>query len=554
MNRPLLFAALVSFILFIPIALYLRYFPQIGNVSFSDMIFIALLAALFFSLVIGALYAERPRQLLLFTPQVLIMAVLVRAVPNMRLSYPAFHDPYYYMIVANNIVDVGSLDPVMTYWYSGVDHQIPWPDMQILTTALHELGGIELMDLYMYQEPFLGVAFFLGVFLLGRYVLGEAKWAFIVAMIATFGDSVLFYQSEYHPQGFGLIAFVFLLFLLVKKCDQYRKEHYLVLGVVAAGFVFSHHFSTLLFVVLGIWTVAVFLISWKVKWLHNVHTALKVNIVPWVIISMLILAYHLFVYPDQIVAFYNLFLKASSGGGTFSGIFSSGANLVISLAKVGGGIALLIILIYSIRRRSHLEIRLAIPLLCMLIMVLAGFVIFLPTDRIIAFAYPIAAIVVILALRELSGRFGSKKQLRALIPAMMAFVIAATMVATSINSQIPAYFLHDTQPNEADFYKNTIIPMDKYVVAGEWFGDHTTNKTRYTADFDAIMVPFYYAERSDALKYYPLQMAKKAFSNSFIFINPNYTYGSADGVRVSLDLTYQSMYDNGGIKIYRNTL
>ena len=215
-SRELKLIAIITYLLLALLAMYFKYFPNIITSAITNFFIIILIFTLISFLVYGAFLIKKNNDIYFLLPQSLIFTFIARAVPNLRLSYPPLHDPYYHFVSTLNVIEYGTLRPILGWWYSGIDTQLHWPDMHLITTALVELTNIDVMQFFRFQEPFLGIVFFMAVFLLTKTITNNNGVALLAGLFASISDVIIFYQSEYHPQGISIVYFVLLLYAFAK--------------------------------------------------------------------------------------------------------------------------------------------------------------------------------------------------------------------------------------------------------------------------------------------------------------------------------------------------
>ena len=204
-----------------------------------------MLFSLIFLIIYGILISNNSNEIYLFFIPSMIFAFVVRSIPNLVMSIQPLHDSYFYYTCSLNIIETGTITPFLTSWYSDINEQLQWPLMHILNASLFYMTNINLTLLLKFQEPFMGVIFFLGVFILAKVTTKNTKIAIIAALIATFTDSVIFYQAEYHPQGFAFVLFAFLLYAFIKSRIINKMSFRILTLIFALSFILSHHFSSI---------------------------------------------------------------------------------------------------------------------------------------------------------------------------------------------------------------------------------------------------------------------------------------------------------------------
>ena len=225
---------------------YLKQFPTLVNPVFSDVIIVILIFSLLLSLILGSFMIQYFEELIFFIPQCLLICFFARCIPYLRLSYPVLWDPYAFLVTFLYIHDFGTAEQLYSYWLPSIEESINWPLMMIITESLSRIGRIDYMWLFNYQQPILGIVFFLGVYLLAYTVSQNYGVSLLSGLISSLSSHVIFHQSEYHPQGYAFIILVFLITVLSRSWELKNKPEYRILVVIfIMAFTVSHYFSSL---------------------------------------------------------------------------------------------------------------------------------------------------------------------------------------------------------------------------------------------------------------------------------------------------------------------
>ncbi len=532
-NRKLKLISILSSLLLIPIALYFKYFPSIINSNVSNISIVLLVFILISLLIYGSFILEKPKDIYFLIPQSLMLTFLARAVPNLRLSYPPLHDPYSHFVTTLNVIEYGTLKPILGWWYSGVDIQLHWPDMHLITTALVKTTNIDVMQFFRFQEPVLGMIFFLAVFLLTKTVTANNGVSLLAGLFASINDIIIFYQSEYHPQGISIIYLVLLLYTFLKSrqvshvCYRYIS---LIFGTV---FILSHYFTPIFLSLIFSSYIAVMLlirIFSLFKSIFNKYGNMFENLtsdyVYFIIIVIASFSYHFFVYEGPLKMFLEMASmpvldgQLVSIGQTNVPLFSS----ILSSFKWGLFILAIISIMFIFKTKNTDEFRLGIIMICIIFAGFVGnYIVASPLDRIIGFYVPSAAIFASLTLRRFNEKWfgGITNSTKLVMTVLLASVIIS---AGFFNSQTPAYFFQDSKVNTYYWYSNDLSSMDKYGVTGSWIQSYTSNESIYDVEFDTIILPYYYANRPFGSM--NPNFHKKDSSGDFVVMNPMIKYSS----------------------------
>ena len=99
----------------------------------------------------------------------MLLIILARSIPHLRLAYPPLHDPYFYFSCFLNIVEHGTLQPILSEWYSSaISINIQWPVMHLLGAMTAQVTAIDSMWFLRFQQPLMGAIFALAVFALAK--------------------------------------------------------------------------------------------------------------------------------------------------------------------------------------------------------------------------------------------------------------------------------------------------------------------------------------------------------------------------------------------------
>jgi hypothetical protein len=548
--------SIISSLLLIPIIIYFKYFFIIFN-SYTSNIFIFCIIFLFiFLLVYGSFILEKSNDVYFLIPQSLMFTFLARAIPNLRLSYPPLHDPYYHFVCTLNVIEYDTLMPILDWWYGGgVNSQLHWPDMHIITATLVKITDIDTMQFFRFQEPVMGIIFFMAVFLLAKNVTNNNGVALLAGLLASINDILIFYQSEYHPQGLSIIYFVLLLYTFIKSRQVIDIRYRYISLIFGAAFVLSHYFTPLFLALIFSSYVVVTLITrifsnFSVIWgkYGNMFENVTSDYAYFIIIIVVSISYHLFVYIGPLSQFIGFLLHESplkgqliSFGQTTVPLFSS----ILSSVKWGMFLLAIISVFFIFITKNTNEFRLGILIICILFSgVIGNYVLKSPLDRLIGFYVPFASIFASLTLYRFKDRWfkSINKNKKVIVAVSIASLI---MISGFFNSQTPAYFFHDSEINTYYWYSNRLPNMDEYKIAGEWFGKYTSEGSTVGIEFDTRAIPFYYGKRA-----YQNVKQNNKYSNDYIMINPEIPYNYKEYKNISFIEESSEVYTNDEINIY----
>jgi len=553
-NRRLKIIAILTAVLLIPLVLYFKYFPTVISSTITNL-FVFLLVFVEILLFIFGVFALRSKYDSIFLlPQILTFVIIIRAIPNLRLIYPPLHDPYFHYVCALNILDYGTLDPILGWWYGLLGRQLHWPVMHLLTTILCQIANIDIIQLLRYQEPFLGAFLFLGVFLLAEQVTNNHTVAFIASLFATLGDTVIFYQSEYHPQSHAMVLFVFILYFLFKLKSSKKIAFRCLFLICCLGFSLSHYFTplfiALIFIIYLALSLALQYLPLLVSGENRVKSFLYDLSYGQQSDSYLILTVVLFALVYHIAFYDSAFSEFVSAVGTNPVISASLISLnrpdiplitsVFSSLKWGLFLLALVSIIWIYWSKNRQEFRLGMLFICFFLAGAVGnFLVASPLDRIIAFYTPIAAIFAALTVFRVTDLwFMDRTKIgKGVIIAIFASLL---MTAGVFNSQSPAYFFQDSEANTYYWYSNVLPKIEMYKPAGEWSGSFVPADSYIEVEFDTRVIPFYYGKRNAGMQ---IPLSDDHHPN-FVMINPNVIYSGYKANKYELVSELNLIYSN----------
>lgn len=552
--------AILASILLVPIILYFKYFPTFVNSKVTNILIVLLIFVEILLFVYGAFVMRSQIDLLTLLPQMLIFVFIVRAIPNLRLLYPPLQDPYYHYVCTLNILNYGTLDPVLSWWYGGLNDQLHWPEMHLLTTALTNITNIDLMQIFRFQEPLMGIILFFAVFLLAKQITKSDMIAVLSSLFASLSDSIIFYQSEYHPQGFAIVFFVFILYILFtinsSKINSSKKiQFYFIFLIFCLSFTLSHYFTPLFIALLFILYLA---ISVTLQYLILPIIEREVFIKPFtgpliadnksnfilmLIVSISALVYHIVFYSGVIGDFLSMINLDSAF--SVSSISQNKQDIplissILNTSKWGLFLLAMVSIIWIIRSKDSKELRMAILFICIIFTGAVGyFLIASPLDRIITFYTPIAAIfgsLTIFRIRDLWVTHRSKFGKGILIAILASLLITGGV----FNSQTPAYFFQESEANTHYWYSNVLPNMEMYKPAGEWSGVYVPADSYIETEFDTKIIPFYFGKQSADMQI----SLKDNLHHNFIMFNPNTVYSDYKSNKLDLVSKLNMIYSN----------
>ncbi|KKG06890.1 hypothetical protein [Methanosarcina mazei] len=553
-NRVLTLIAIVTNILNAFFLYFFKLSPILYNDTITNLLLLSSSIIYFMLLVYGTFLIEKSKDLFYLMPQSLVMAFTVRAIPNLRLSYPPLHDPYFYITSVINIVDFGTLTPHLLKWYYQLDVLLSWPSLHILTSEIILLSNVDTIQIMRYFNPLMGCIFLISVYILSYEITEDLKTSFVASLLASMGDLCVFYQSEYHPQGYSLIIYLFLIYIFFKSKQKRSAINSSLLLLFVVSFVTIHHFSSI-FLALLFFEVLIFLYVVKYilphGYLRNILTnevkniRLDINLVTFIVVFSI--SYHLFVYPNVMEHF---IISATSYSPLSAQLINVGKSVPLYKTLISSSKWILFLLasisaINVIRKKENRMFLLLIILICILFAgILGNYVVNSPLDRIILFYIPVTSIFAASTIVSLDSAFSKKNVFRI----SFIFFIGLVLTAGVLNSQTPCYFFENSDVNADYWYSNQMPNMELYAATGFWIGNYTDIDSKYGTEFDTYIVSYFYASR-------PLENIsfvnnyQNIISHYFIY-NPKIPY-EQDGLIMNKELLFNhhKIYNNNELEI-----
>lgn len=525
-DRRLVVGAIIAYVSIALLLLYFRFFPTLVSAEFTNALVVGALIILVGSLVFSILHVRTGADVLLALPPLALATFLARAIPNLRLALPPLQDPYYHFICTENIIRHGTIESQVNSWYGYSPVQLHWPDMHLLTVDLNLVGGVELMDLYRFQEPLVGVIFLLAVYLVARALTGKENVALLAGAFAAFSDVVIFYQAEYHPQGLAFVFFALLLYVLVRSWPRDVAPFAAVFLILTAAITISHHFSSLLMSLLAFGALFMSFVVSRLGLFSYGRLELMRDRIMWLSLGVLTLSYHVFVYDVPLKEYLDMLpihLLPTASFATFDlsapTTYPALLALLTSLKWLTITMALgLLIFVMARRRLDANRTRLAIILFLLSAVGTAFyFVPSAPSDRVLAFAMPLVGIfasILLVALYENRRAWSKRRPALAFLVVLM--LASVPMVGGILNSaSAPAYILQGTEPNQNYYYDNDLPDMVEYRLAALFGNQAMAANATVGVMFDTKAIMLYYGGFPDISMKDPPEML-----DDYYVINP----------------------------------
>ena len=556
-KRRLLFIAIITYLLLIPLTAYFRYFPLIISSEITNIFIFFLVFLLSALLVYGAFVIKKSTDIYFLIPQSLIFVFIARAIPNLRLSYPPLHDPYHHYVCTLNVLEYGTLKPILGWWYYGVDIQLHWPDIHLLSTALVHIANIDVMQVFRFQSPAMGMISFLAIFILAKVVTKNEGIAMLSALFASLNNNIIFYQAEYHPQGLTIVLLILLLYAFIKSRSGLINNIYFryVALIFCIAFILSHYFTSLFLALIFIMYLMVLLIARALSSysiirdkFYRMIEDIELDYTFFIVVIISSLSYHFVFYTRAATEFISL---ASELAVPHTALVSFGQPDIPLLTSILNSskwvlfILAVISILWIIKTKNTNEFRLAILFICIVFSgVIGNYAITAPIDRLILYYYPCAAVFASLTLFRFRDVWFANIQKNKKV--ILAVLIASLLITAGFfGSQTPAYFFKDSEINTYYWSSNDLSSVSRYEVAGNWIRDFTPPSSVFATEFDTLSLTFYYGCRS---KY--LYARKGIICNRFhgyIVISPSIPYANEDSRKECLNRT--DIFYNDGIVV-----
>ena len=472
--------ALISYLLLVPMSLYFRYFPLIVNSTFTNVFILVLISAFILLVIYGTFKIDRKNSdFLLVLPQTLLFIFLVTAMPSIRLNFPPYGDSYYYLITTLNILHYGTLNPILNWWYPQISQQLSWPIMEIFTTSLVYLSNINVLQFVRFLLPFIGALFFLVIFILTKTIKNDNRLALLTAFFSSLSASILFYQSEYHPQAFAALIFMFMIYFYFK----FKQSNKMIFGIlmVITIFIFaaSHHFSSLF---IGLFALIYLFVIYLISKIGYIKKRFPISMQKltrdynlWILIAISMFAYQFFVFPNFILGNLQVITEASPN---FT-LVTTGVNVPIISTLLNATKYIVFFLtipsvyiIWKYKDKFINENRVLILFICSIIAGLLGSVaIIIPLDRVIIYAYPFIAFFAALTIIKLYDEKKSKN----LLIALLLMLTCIPLIAGVINADLPAFLFKDPQITSYYWFSDNLSSVNNYNNVGAWIKDYSNN-------------------------------------------------------------------------------
>ena len=494
-NRKLNIAAIVMYVCLTVLILYVAFPMAVVNALVSDIVTVLLFSAIISLLVYGSLKIHNLSDLAKFLPAAMVMVFLIRAIPNIILHYPPLSDPYFHYICTLNVLEYGTVQSQVTWWYGLAPMQLSWPMMHILTAQLVEMTGLDPMFFFRFFAPLMGLAFFLGLFSLAQLFLKNYGMSLLAALIGSMGSTVIFFQSEYHPQGLALTLFIFILICFFKTRGRSDAPLIIISLVFILAFVFTHHFSTLFLSLIFLAFFMLGFIASKLPILKGRFGFLWGDSRFLLPVAVVILIFCIYTNPDLVKLLFSWSFDLKPGSGLTTATEQLAVPVLTTILNGFKWIPVIMVVLtapFILKHGDNNQTRLlALVSLIFAVGFMGLFLFFLPLDRLLALSMPIIGIICAYALLQLSR---SKKKFKNIVLASCAFALTFAMIAGMFASQMPAYFFRSPGTDPYYWYGNDLPQAVEMEQSGLWSIENIERNSTYGITFATWSIPFYYGQ------------------------------------------------------------
>jgi hypothetical protein len=558
-NTRLKEIAVAIYLLIIPIVLYFKYFPTIVNSLITNALFLALLASLVALLVYGSFLIKKSLDVYLLLPQTLMLAFVVRAVPFLRLSDTVLEDSYPALAATTNALNFGVSNIGLSWWYDATQ-QLHWPLMQLLTVTTVSISGIDMGSFWRFQEPFLGILFVLAAFILAKLVLKNNGMALLSALIALSAAGVIYYQSEYHPQGLAFTYFVFAAYVFLKLRETKNRLMFGVFLIFLVALVFCHPFSSLF---IGLFAVSILLISFALMHTPRVPPEFKKllkklseDYLIWLLIAVSALGYQFLGY----FTFARILVESALAAGTHVNLLNTGAAVPVFYTVLTAPSYILLVLalvsiVLTVRTQSMTRVRCAVLAAAFLIVGFVGnYTGGLPYARTAGFYAAFGAVFVAITVYNIKDQWFPSIN-KSLKTGLVIALICVPIVAGILGSQVPAYFFKDSGANTFYFSSNDLSSLNRENATGTWINQRVDHNARIGVEFDTLPAVFYYGVHTfpsppyQYTNYFPTGMnASNIHGLNYVVVNPSIPYSTNFNKTAYLN-TINVVFDDGQLNV-----
>lgn len=482
-----------------------------------------------------------------------LISIYIRAIHHVPDHAYMYHDGLFYFSVTESIIQTHALEVTsdLANWYPGASQLMEWPAMNIITTAIIVVTGVSPQMALQYLPPLSALPFLLLTWAVYRLIVGD-QLGLIAAYTTMMLDTMIYYQIQYHQQGFAILFVVFILWFIIRHTDLTARRSSILTVSIGIGSILAHRFTggviiLLLFLIVSLGVIWKFLLRYSLD--YTPTTVRMERLARYtIIIGVIGILIHLFLSPgftrSAIMSITIALLEgappAPSSPGSISGKTMVTDHFPVMIKFVVTALAIPTILSgLTGRESSNVEwlalATVSVGLLALPIVVLA----IKATPRLVMIGYlPLMGLTFVTLQRLRNFRWlQGDLPIGTLAIASVALMIIL-MGATA--GSIPSHIDHKADLRSDGYHGITPIG-DQAPVAGTFINRYGDDDMTYAVTFWTRMIPLYYGE-----------------SSNVIFVNSSDSsaigvYDTARQTRPPSDIGNDSVYDNGRIVFVENT-
>jgi len=547
--------------------LYFRKFPIIGTAVSSDILLLISTTLLFSVILIAAYLSSSRAEYSLTILAISFNIFLFRSIRNLRLEWPALWDPYMHLATLTNILSGNGLEVTITAWTTILHKMMYWPMMYLLSVGIIEGTGLPKALVFKYQSPFLGIILFLTIAIIGRNVSNSLTIGVTGALISASASNIVFYQSEYHQQGYVLVIFLLLLFVFLRTITHPSWRWHLI-GIVIVGptFVLAHYFSPLLIAPLFAAVVIGTIVRAYLGGFPGIPDILDMSdtwVLPVIIVGIGVVYVHFLTPTIHLERYLTLMFASSPNNTSLTGVGTT-RPFTMTVIRSTKWIVLMLglpALAYSVWKGTKQQVILSGFIGVFLLVGLLGqYGVFLSVGRIVTFY---ALLIGIMAATTLFWLVESDlipgSRLQRLVP--ICLLVGCILTVTAFGGHfVPAYYLQSAEENDWYYNSNNLPEVEKYPSAGKWLRNYGSSTYAVGGDgttkgFTAV-IPAYWGRSSVQPGVFPwysgvppqrvggvsLPIQDDGKVSRYFFLNRRYGYNYTE-------ISHNKAYTNGEIVV-----
>jgi hypothetical protein len=370
-------------------------------------------------------------------------------------------------------------------------------------------------------------------------------------VISAFASNVIFYQSEYHQQGYALLLFLLLIYTIIQTSTSNSRRWRFVQLLAIASLMLSHYFSPLLIApVLGAVAIGTYVRAY-IGILPRVPDIIAIKwtrLVPAFLTGIGIIYLHFVTPTVHLESYLALALASEPNSASLSG---ARRPLIMSIVRSTKWVVLLFALpaiTYSVWKGSKKELVLSGFIGAFLLLGIIGqYGFFISVGRTVTFYASLVGVMVAITIYWLTttNRSSISTKHRQV---SLALFFAAVLIITAFGGHfVPAYYLQTAEENPQYWNSNELPDTNRYPPAGNWIenygpSEYTIIGTGRTRGFAAI-APAYWGRGStqpgvfgwydgppdrkvEPSRFIPSLIQKESTSVEYFLLNIRYNYGN----------------------------